>query len=148
MYRSDDIGIQASSAAQQQEPYTAEDIENDIRAMDAQFNTDHPPPHQIELTADDFDVGPLVEFYEPVTETYRHPDAAVPATPPRSGGDSELRSSVRRSIAPVADPPLRRNLLNYYQPGDTIVLAKIFAMNITVKEALRSRGAEAERVIL
>ena len=53
------------------------------------------------------------------------------------------RSAVRADIA-----PLRRNLLNYYQPGDTAVLVIEYEMNITVKEALRSRGAEAERVIL
>ena len=59
-----------------------------------------------------------------------------------------MRSSARRSAAQVDILPLRRNLLDYYQPGDTAVLVKEYAMNITVKEALRSRGAEAERVIL
>ena len=59
------------------------------------------------------------------------------------GGARELTSSTIRSIAPAIIPPLRRNLLNYYQPGDTIVPA-----DITVKEALRSTGAEAELVIL
>ena len=89
-----------------------------------------------------------MEFYEPVIEAFNHRDASVPVTPPRSVGARELTSSTIRSIAPAIIPPLRRNLLNYYQPGDTIVLAKEYAMNITVKEALRIRGAEAERVIL
>ena len=129
----------------QQESYSAEEIKNDIRDMDAQVNS---PLRQIEFNTDDLNVGQLVEFYEPVIEAFNHRDASVPVTPPRSGGAREPTSSTIRSTAPAIIPPLRRNLLNYYQPGDTIVLVKEYAMNITVKEALRSRGEEAERVIL
>ena len=45
-------------------------------------------------------------------------------------------------------PPLRRDLMQYYNPNEAVVLAKDFAMNISVKAALKSGGAEAERVIL
>ena len=31
---------------------------------------------------EDLDVGPLIEFYEPVVEPHRQPDAAVLCTPP------------------------------------------------------------------
>ena len=130
------------------ELYSAEEIENDIRDMDAQSAETNPIPRQIEYNADDLDVGPLVEFYEPIIETYSHPDASVPATPPRSVRASESRSSAAKFVNREIVPPLRRNLLNYYQPGDTVVLAEDYVMNITVKEALKSRGAEAERVIL
>ena len=109
-----DVGFQADDVAPQQELYSAEGIVNDVRTMDAQFVNDHPSQRRIELSADDLDVGPLVDFYEPVAETYRHPDAAVPVTPPRSGGDRELRSSVRKSAVQADIAPLRRNLLNYY----------------------------------
>ena len=42
-------------------------------------------------------------------------------------------------------PPLRRDLMQYYNPNEAVVLAKDFAMNISVKAALKSGGAEAER---
>lgn len=130
-----DIEFQADAIVPQQESYSADKSANDIQ-------------RQIEISADDLDLGPIDDFQEPVTEIYRHPDASVPAPPQRLGADSESRSVVRKSVAPVGSPPLRRNLLNYYQPGDTVVLAKEYAMKIIVKEALRSRGDEAERVIL
>ena len=49
---------------QQQELYSAEEKENDIIEMDAQFVRADPPLRQIEFNADDFDVGPIVESYE------------------------------------------------------------------------------------
>lgn len=137
-----DIELQPDFA-HQQESYSAEDIERDILDMDLQSAHNHPPRGHIEFSADDLDVGSLVEFHEPAPDTHRHPDASVPVTPPRSGGNSAMRSSARRSAAQVDILPLRRNLLDYYQPGDTAVLVKEYAINITVKEALRSRGAEA-----
>ena len=143
-----DIEFQTDAIVPQQESSSADKSANDIRDMDAQFINDHPSQRQIEISADDLDLDPIDDFQGPVTEIYRHPDASVPATPQRLGGDSESRSVVRKSVAPVGSPPLRRNLLNYYQPGDTVVLAKEYAMKIIVKEALRSRGDEAERVIL
>lgn len=79
---------------------------------------------------------------------YVHPNASVSVTPPRSR--SVRRNSEVRKLAgaEMNDPPLARNILNYYNAGDTAVLIEEHAMNITVKEAIRSRGAEAERVIL
>ena len=38
--------------------------------------------------------------------------------------------------------------MHHYNPNEAAVLVKDYAMNIRVKEALKSRGAEAERVIL
>ena len=118
--------------------------------MDAQYPGFYPPQRLMGFNADDLDVGPLVEFEQPVTEVHRHPDAAIPATPPRPRGNSDIRIDTASSTpaASTTPLPLRRNLSNHYQPGDTAVLAKEYVMNITVKEALRSRGAEAERVIL
>ena len=118
--------------------------------MDAQYPGSYPLQRLMEFNADDLDVGPLVEFEEPVTEVHRHPYAAIPATTPRPRGNSGIRidtasSTLAASTTPL---PLRRNLPNHYQPGDTAVRAKEYVMNITGKEALRSRGAEAERVIL
>jgi hypothetical protein len=112
-------------------------------------------PPLIEFNSEDLDVGPLVEFYqpdisEPVVEPHRHPDASVPCTPPRSVSSNDTRSTQRpelrsRELSPSVNPS-QRNLMNQYD--DAALIAEDYAMNITVKEALRSRGAEAERVIL
>ena len=105
--------------------------------------------------SEDLDVGPLLEFYqpeisEPVVEPYRHPDASVPCTPPRSVLSNDTRSTQRpdlrsREMSPSVLPS-QRNLKNQYDAA--ALITKDYAMNITVKEALKSRGAEAERVIL
>ena len=112
-------------------------------------------PPLIEFNSEDLDVGPLVEFYEPeisepVVEPYRHPDASVPCSPPRSVSSNDTRSTQRpeprsRETSPSVHPS-QRNLMNQYDAA--ALITKDYAMNITVKEALKSRGAEAERVIL
>ena len=72
----------------------------------------------------------------------------MPVTPPRTMSESRV-DSVRRGATPVGESPnLIRNPMSAYRPGDTSVLIQEHAMNITVKEALKSRGEEAERVIL
>ena len=106
----------------------------------------------------DLDVGPLIEF-EPYVEPEVNRDASVPVSPPRS-----VRTPVYTRFNTVAQPspPLRRDLMNYYNANDAALTSVLKAyvptnnrggssehvMNISVKEALRSRGAEAERVIL
>ena len=129
------------------ESYSAEEVERDIMEMDAQNTTHHHPPADIQFNPEDIDVGSLEQFYEPSVEPYLHPDASVPVSPPKSGMRSDS-GVYNRNTDVVRSPPLRRNLMDYYRPGDTSVLAGEFAMNITVREALKSRGAEAERVIL
>ena len=132
----DEVGIEHTDT------YSAADIENDIQEMDAQYI-----PHDATSAADP-DVGPLVHFREPIEDVYVQPDASVPVTPPRSG--SRGSEDVDRTSYEVTQrsPPLRRDLLNYYNTNEAAVLAKDYAMNISVKEALRSRGAAAEHVIM
>ena len=132
--------------------YDIENIEEDMRQFaESQY---HPQPSvaSIRFNIEDLDVGPLEEFYEPVNEAnpqpmqseYRHSDASVPVTPPRSAHRSESRGT-RVEVAPST--PLKRDLMNQYGEDDSALFAKEHVMNITVKEALRSRGAEAQRVI-
>ena len=100
----------------------------------------------------DLDVGPLIEF-ESYVESNANPDASVPGTPPRS-----VLTPVytRYKAAAQRSPPLNRDLMHYYNANDAVLTSVLadtgvrneHAMNISVKEALRSRGAEAERVIL
>ena len=107
----------------------------------------------------DLDVGPLIEF-----EQYEEPevnrDASIPASPPRSVRTTPVYARYNTVAQPST--PLRRDLMNYYNANDvalTTVLAACIptvdsggnnehVMNISVKEALRTRGADAERVIL
>ena len=92
---------------------------------------------------DSLDVGPLIEFeeQEPVAQlsgtNYDSPmrlsaSADVPFTPARSGSSTE---SGRAPSTGIISRPLRRDLMSYYKTND-------YAMNISVKEALRSRGAQ------
>ena len=127
--------------------YSAEDVENGIRAMDEQSALEDLSPPATVFDDADFDVGPLVEFYEPAVNINDQRDASVPVTPPQSGTRSQPRVSSRNSSVREALPPLKRNVTDYYKSGDTVVLADEYAMHISVKEALRTRGAEAERVI-
>lgn len=89
-------------------------------------------PHDA-TSAVDLDVGPLVHFREPIEDVYVQPDASVPVTPPRSG--SRGGEDVDRTSYEVTQrsPPLRRDLLNYYNTNEAAVLAKDYAVNISVK---------------
>ena len=129
-------------------PYSAEDVENDIRAMDEQSALEDLSRRVTGYDDADLDVGPLVDFYEPAVDIDDHRDASIPVTPPRSGTRSQSGVSSRNSSMREVLPPLKRNLMDYYKSGDTVVLTDEYAMHISVKEALRTRGAEAERVIL
>ena len=110
----------------------------------------------------DLDVGPLIEsepYVEPYVDQNTNPDASVPVSPPRT---ARTPTYTRYNTISQPSPPLRRDLMNYYNANDAaltsvltafepIELAKEsreHAMNITVMEALRSRGVVAERVIL
>ena len=73
---------------------------------------------------------------------------SVPVTPPRSGGRGVGDSDRTSYEVTQRSPPLRRDLLNYYNTNEAAVLVKDYAMNISVKEALRSRGAVAEHVMM
>ena len=102
----------------------------------------------------DLDVGPLVEF-EQYAEPNTNPDASIPVSPPRTAV-TPTYSGYNTTAEPIQS--VRRDLMDYYNNSDVQTSALIahepvehlieHAMNITVKEALRSRGAEAERVIL
>ena len=113
-------------------------------------------PHFMQFNAEDFDVGPLAEFYQPVTEpaadAHTHRDASVPCTPHAPVSSNETRSTAQsersyRERSPTPHPA-QRSLMEHYGGEDSALTTKNYAMNITVKKALRSRGAEAERVIL
>lgn len=60
------------------ETYPTDDVENDIRAMDAQNDVKHDGPPAMLYNAEDFDLGPLQEFSEPATEEFSHRHASVP----------------------------------------------------------------------
>ena len=108
------------------------------RVEETQTVEDMPP--LIEFNSEDLDVGPLVEFYqseisEPVVEPYRHPDASVPCTPPRSVSSNDTRSTERpelrsREMSPSVLPS-PRNLMNQYDAA--ALITKDYAMNVTVK---------------
>ena len=72
----------------------------------------------------------------------------VPVTPPRSGGQGV--GDVDRTSSEVTrrNPTLRRDLLNYYSTNEAAVLVKDYAMNVSVKGALRSRGTVAEHTMM
>ena len=61
-----DIEFQTDAIVPQQESSSADKSANDIRDMDAQFINDHPSQRQIEISADDLDLGPIDDFQEPV----------------------------------------------------------------------------------
>ena len=138
----DEVGVEHTDS------YSAIDIENDIREMDSESLSLDPTPVNMEFNAADLDVGPLVHFRHPIEDVYVQPDASIPVTPPRSG--SRGAGDIDRTGYEVAvrSPPLRRDILNYYNANEAAVIAKDHAMNISVKEALRSRGVVAERVIM
>ena len=95
----------------------------------------------------DFDVGSLSQFHQRVVDKHVHPDASIPVTPPRSANRPEQQDHMTSFEVTQRSPPLCRDILQYYNPTEAIVFAKDYAMNISVKEALKSRSAEAERVI-
>jgi hypothetical protein len=82
--------------------------------MGEQTTTRDVMPSNMEFNVVDLDVGPLVQFSEPIEDVYVQPDASIPVTPPRSGsrGDSDIdRTSYEVT---QRSPPLRRDLLNHY----------------------------------
>ena len=96
---------------------------------------------------DSLDVGPLIELGEqqsdpePEQLRYNSPERApqnveMPLGPVRSNVSTEPRAA---RMTGMSSPPLRRDLMTYHNSND-------YAMNISVKEALRSRGDEAQHV--
>lgn len=129
----DEVGIEHTDT------YNAIDIENDIREMDEQNVSLEAAPVNTEFDAADFDVGPLVHFREPLEGIYVQPDASIPVTHPRSGSRGDRETDRTSFEVTQRSPPLRRDVLNYYSRNEAVVLTKDYAMNISVKEALRSR---------
>ena len=130
-------------------------------AVGGAFEQDAPPAEVAQenyFDMPDLDVGPLVEF-EAYVEPNINPDASVPVSAPRS---ARTPTYTRYNTVAQPSPPLRRDLMNYYnandaaltsvltayEPNELSIVSSEYAMKITVKEALRSRGADAERVIL
>ena len=144
----DESGIGQFDNHTELDSYDAADIENDIRAMDDEHADQDAGHGIIPFNESDFDVGPLVDFSEPIEETTVQPDASIPVTPQRSEHRREQRDRLTGYDVTLRSTPLKRDLMQYYNTNEAAVLAKEYAMNITVKEALRSRGEEAERVIL
>ena len=144
----DESGIGQSDNHTELDSYNAADIENDIRAMDNEYADQDAAHVYIPFHESDLDIGSLIDFREPIEETIAQPDASIPVTPQRSEHTSEQRDRLTGYDVTLRSPPLKRDLMQYYNLNEAAVLAKDYAMNITVKEALRSRGEEAERVIL
>ena len=144
----DEIGIERDDDRDGVDPFNATDFENDIRAMSEQSMIRNDTSTYMQFNEADFDVGPLTQFDQPSVDKYAQPDASVPVTPPRSASRSEHQNHASSFEVMQRSPPSRRDLMNYYNPNEATVFAKDFAMNISVKEALKSRGAVAEQVIL
>ena len=115
-----------------------------------------PAEHAInDFNIEDLDVGELQECEIPEASEYRHPDTSVPCTPPRNTPEPMQR---RVSWADMnADLDIGTDTTGTHGNGDVALCAgepsrsrgacEEHAMNITVKEAPKSRGAEAKRVI-
>ena len=144
----DEICIEPVDNHDGYDPLNTADIENDIGAMDDQNLIRDNAPAYMQYNEADFNIGPLTQFHEPVVAEYVQPDASIPATPPRSAIRSQQQDGMDSFEVTQRSPPLRRDLMQYYCPNEAVVFAKDYAMNVSVKAALKSRGAEAERVIL
>ena len=100
----------------------------------------------------DLDVGELEEFPTVETGEYHHADASVPCTPPEN-----IQTSVNTNVPTTYSSETGVNLGDAYGDHDVALYAyrtsyiesvsEECVMNITVKEALKSRGEEAKRVI-
>ena len=140
----DEIGIERDDDRDGVDPFNA----TDIRAMSEQSMIRNDTSTYMQFNEADFDVGPLTQSDQPSVDKYAQPDASVPVMPPRAASKSEHQDHASSFEVMQRSPPLRRDLMNYYNPNEAIVFAKDFAINISVKEALKSRGAVAEQVIL
>ena len=97
-------------------------------------------------------MGELEEFPMVKTGEYHHADASVPCTPP-----GNTQTSVSTNVPTIYSSETGANLGETYGDHDVALYAdrtshiesvsEERAMNITVKEALKSRGEEAKRVI-
>ena len=145
----DEIGVDRTYNHDVSIPYDTTEIENDIRAMDDQSLIPVDAPTFMQYNEADFDVGPLVQFREPISDAYVHPDASLPVTPPRyENGSDHHQDSMSSFEVTQRSPPTRIDLMRFGGQNEAAVFAKDYAMNISVKAALRSRGAVAEGVIM
>ena len=104
----------------------------------------------------DLDVGELEEFPMVETGEYHHADASVRCTPP-----GNTQTSVSTNVPTIYSSETGANLGDTYGDHDVALYADRTShiesvskeraininMNITMKEALKSRGEEAKRVI-
>ena len=121
---------------------------NDIMGYPEDFDEPTPVVHS-DFNMEDLDVG------EPETIEYHHPDASVPCTPPDITAEQVNPSNTQDYGSPSAN--VGTDLSDVYGDHDVALYAcrgshigaasEERVMNITVKEALKSRGAEAKRVI-
>ena len=105
-----------------------------------------------EFNVEDLDVGELQEFGPAAPEVHHHGDASVPVTPP-----GNAQTPVYTAVPTGFDMGMGANLAQTYGDLDVALYAdrtyrsggvsEERAMNITVKEALKSWGDEAKRVI-
>ena len=108
--------------------------------MDAQYPGSYPPQRLMEFNADDLDVSPQVEFEEPVTEVHRHPDAAIPATPPRPRGYSDIRIDAASST--FRHPPLVPRL--FHSGGTCQTITNLGSPSQRVLDGHHSQGSAEE----
>lgn len=85
----DEIGIDRTDYHDQSIPFDTTDLENDIRSMDNQSVIPADAPAFMYYNEADFDVGPLAQFRESITDAYIHPGASLPVTPPSHNNGSE-----------------------------------------------------------
>ena len=121
---------------------------NDIMGYPEDFDEPTPVVHS-DFNMKDLDVG------EPETVEYHYPDASVPCTPPDVTVEQVNPSDTQDYGSPNAN--VGTDLSDAYGDHDVALYAyrgshiggasEERVMNITVKEALKSRGAEAKRVI-
>lgn len=123
---------------------------NDIMGYPEDY--DVPIVQGVEFNMEDLDVGKLQEFGPAAPEAYHHPDAAVPVTPP-----GNAHTPIYTAVPTGFDVGAGTNLSRTYGDHDVALYAdrtyqsggvsEERVMNISVKEALKSRGDEAKRVI-
>ena len=145
----DEIGIDRTDYHDQSVPFYTTDLENDIRSMDNRSVIPADAPAFKYYNEADFDVGPLAQFRESITDAYVHHDASLPVTPPsHDNGSEQHQDSMSSFEVTQRSPPSRRDIIHYGDQNEAVVFAKDYAMNISVKEALRSRVAVVEGVIM
>ena len=123
---------------------------NDIMGYPEDYDAPIVPGGQFNMQ--DLDVGELEEFSAVEPGEYHHADASLPCAPP-----GNTQTSVNTNVSTTYSSETGANLGETYGDHDVALYAdrtshiesvsEERAMNITVKEALKSRGEEAKRVI-